>query len=320
MVKAIRVKGNVLSLQSNLDFYRKIVSTGESKSVDTLRRHFFDMFIEEDIERYTTAVQVNRKPEKVENTKVQEDAEVPNSPRVSSLEFLSSIQKIQKLNSNRVVVEEEDSVEYSEHGVFIEDLYDSIVEKGIETSESSKPLMRQSIVDTESYTEHGVYIEDLTFEEVEQLEENTEGNTEVYETEKKNMDFVEHGVYIEDIVILEGATEEGTSEGEELNEVTSEEDSNEDALDVDDIWKGFEEDTDVKDTAVTEPIERVNSNKLNTIEEEVEKVNVPREVRDFLKKHPGSTVAYVEQYYSRKEIERNIKLGKIYRKKGKLFI
>lgn len=47
---------------------------------------------------------------------------------------------------------------------------------------------------------------------------------------------------------------------------------------------------------------------------------VPATVREFLKKYPGSFISEVEKYYPKKTIEKEIKMGKIYKKGSKLFI
>ena len=48
--------------------------------------------------------------------------------------------------------------------------------------------------------------------------------------------------------------------------------------------------------------------------------NLPRDVRDFLKLHPNSDMSYVLKFYSKKEIDKQIRLGKIFTRKGKLMI
>lgn len=53
---------------------------------------------------------------------------------------------------------------------------------------------------------------------------------------------------------------------------------------------------------------------------EREKVDVPKDIRTFLKSHPSSTVDFVARYYPKKEIEKQLALGRIYKRKGKLMI
>lgn len=48
--------------------------------------------------------------------------------------------------------------------------------------------------------------------------------------------------------------------------------------------------------------------------------NLPRDVRDFLKLHPNSDMSYVLKFYSKKDIDKQIKLGRIFKRKGKLMI
>lgn len=47
---------------------------------------------------------------------------------------------------------------------------------------------------------------------------------------------------------------------------------------------------------------------------------VPKDLRDFIRQHNNVTIEFAMQYYSKKEIERNIALGRVYKRKGKLMI
>lgn len=51
-----------------------------------------------------------------------------------------------------------------------------------------------------------------------------------------------------------------------------------------------------------------------------EKVEVPSDIRKFLREHPMSTIDYVLQYYSKKDVDKALALGRIYKRKGKLMI
>lgn len=304
IIKAIQVKGNIQSLQSNVDFSRKIMSTGDSKSVDALRRHFFDIFIEEDIERHKRAKSVVEEELEFQQEDMDEEEE-QEEIKASPLSFLSSVQKLHQASSNRVVVEDTsikdnkqalDSVEegYTEHGVYIEDL--------VFPENTENPVKEDSV----EYSDHGTYIEDLVFSEKQEVKDNDiEDNINADEEDNTWDEFIENE---DDDLWRE------SDKGERVNdnvEESLEEGNSED----DNIWGAFDE----------EKPEEVIPKEPAIVEKEIarsekEKVEVPREIRDFLKKHPGSTVAFVEQYYPRKEIEKGIKLGRIYKKKGKLFI
>lgn len=331
IIKAIQVKGNIQSLQSNVDFSRKIMSTGDSKSVDALRRHFFDIFIEEDIERHKRAKSVVEEELEFQQEDMNEEEE-QEEIKASPLSFLSSVQKLHQASINRVVVEDTyikdnkqalDSVKdgYTEHGTYLEDL-DDVESKQIKESKQGS-----------EYSDHGVYIEDLVFSE------NTENPVK-----EDSVEYSDHGTYIEDLVFSEKQEVKDNDIEDSIN--ADEEDNTWDEFienEDDDLWREFDKGERVNDN-VEESLEEDNPEDDNIwgafdeekpeevipkepaiVEKEIarsekEKVEVPREIRDFLKKHPGSTVAFVEQYYPRKEIEKGIKLGRIYKKKGKLFI
>ena len=68
----------------------------------------------------------------------------------------------------------------------------------------------------------------------------------------------------------------------------------------------------------------IESDNIEEVKEEEsskeENISVPADIREFIRKNPNSTVEFVSKYYSKKEIDKQLMLGRIYKKKGKLFI
>ena len=124
-----------------------------------------------------------------------------------------------------------------------------------------------------------------------------------------------------------------------------------DSFDEDDLDDSFDEDesddfpldqgiqstkdnsTDIFDDIETEDVSQTDedSSKIIPISSGVKKEvsmeddgrfaeNLPRDVRDFLKLHPNSDMSYVLKFYSKKDIDKQIKLGRIFKRKGKLMI
>lgn len=116
---------------------------------------------------------------------------------------------------------------------------------------------------------------------------------------------------------------------------------------ADDSDDGFDwlfessKDSDFLDNSFTGTTKKVEKPKnssmfinLNSIEEDSDKplegkssgaepkkdTEVPKDLRDFIRQHNNVTIEFAMQYYSKKEIERNIALGRVYKRKGKLMI
>ena len=111
-----------------------------------------------------------------------------------------------------------------------------------------------------------------------------------------------------------------------VEDETSELDYKED--EPEDIFEIVEESQDSVSSAEESPKEEA---KEPVVEKEVqsrvveqnqpaEPVRVPEDIRDFLREHKGAEIGYVAKYYSKKVIEKNIAMGRIYKRKGKLFI
>lgn len=67
-----------------------------------------------------------------------------------------------------------------------------------------------------------------------------------------------------------------------------------------------------------EDLDREDLNKKEFNKEEV--VVVPTNIRDFIKSHQGSEISFVLKYYSKKELDKALGLGKIYKKQGRLYV
>ena len=236
--------------------------------------------------------------------------------------------------------------EYVENGSFLEDM---ILE---EPDEDSEEVESEDIEDFEENEPDKVDIEDTRDQEVEVT------NEKVSEIIPKEVEYVEHGNILEDLV--QDEIEEDSSENEEYDEDlddsenaddfedTDESDSySEDnydeelpSIDEEEFYETTdampEESEDVEPEGLFEDEEsetadivekKVDSKIIPMIKKEVSMEddgmyaqNLPRDVRDFLKLHPNSDMSYVLKFYPKKEIDKQIRLGKIFTRKGKLMI
>ena len=346
----MRVKGDILDVQSNLDFYLKITSTGGIKTVEGLRKHFYKIFLQE--EREQTSLLLEEKVElekRKEGEKLRQEelekqkVELENENSVvNSNSFLSAVQSIgvvepeSEVNSNSFLsavnnlgmVESEsgdfdyndidigesnddfdynsidigepiegfDNEEYISHGIYLDELPDEKpTEKSIETVEE--------LSDGEEYVSHGIYLDELPDEEVDMVQE-----------EPKKEEVQEPMFSSEDIDAL--FEESFNAVEESIGKLQEEENSKEDTKESESMIEEIPEEGIV----ITEkPNLEIEEEKLEVSKDE-EPENIPRDIRDFLRQHPGSEILYVQKFYPKKEIEKQIKLGRIYKKRGKLFI
>lgn len=108
------------------------------------------------------------------------------------------------------------------------------------------------------------------------------------------------------------------------------------------IWRQFDTERKQEEKKETQEREVVKEAKKEVFEEQVQKaeetvtvdkqeavapstsINTDRgnykDVRDFVKKNKNCSVSDVLQVFSKKELEKDIRMGRIYQRKDKLFI
>lgn len=227
-------------------------------------------------------------------------------------------------------------IEYVEHGIYLEDyVEDGSFEKEDVVEEIVE--LTYSEIDVE-YVEHGIYLEDYVEEEV--VEEDVVGEDESsYELEDEEdessyeLEDEENEIEIEDIedLIVEESDESSDTVqdiGDWMDSVLSENQGKvleEELVESKPEEKLIEEPLKPK---VKEPVVDNSELEMSFMQGEVddvvsEKEDIivkPANIRDFIRQHPNSSVEFVMKYYSKKEIDKALKLAKIYKKNGKLCI
>lgn len=180
-------------------------------------------------------------------------------------------------------------------------------------------------------------------------------NSDAAEDKQENVEFVEQGTILKDCLDTQGinSNEETSDVSDDSDEIeeSSVPDVFDDSYDGEIFDDSFDEDelddfpldqgiqstkddsTDIFDDIETEDVSQTeeDSSKIIPISSGVKKEvsmeddgkfaeNLPRDVRDFLKLHPNSDMSYVLKFYSKKDIDKQIKLGRIFKRKGKLMI
>lgn len=294
--------------------------------------------------------------DEVGNTSVEEEPVQTREFVSTGRSFLNSVRNKEGKASIEDTKEQPSSVkesfeqgneecEYVKNGSFLEDM---ILEESDEDINEDEPDADESegIEDLEEDESNEVDTEDTQDQEVEVINEN------VSETVPEEVEYVEHGNFLEDLV--QDELEEDFSDNEEYDEDSDDsEDTDEyDSYSEDNYDEGLpsineeesyeiaddmsEESEDVEPEGLFEDEEsetadivekKVDSKIIPMIKKEVSMEddgmyaqNLPRDVRDFLKLHPNSDMSYVLKFYPKKEIDKQIRLGKIFTRKGKLMI
>lgn len=227
--------------------------------------------------------------------------------------------------------------EYVKNGSFLEDM---ILEESDEDINEDEP----DEVDTEDADE--IELEGIENQKVEVTNEN------VSDVIPEEVEYVEHGNILEDLV--QDELEEDSSENEEYEEDSDDSEDTEESdsysedeydeelpsIDEEEYYETAddmsEESEDVEPEGLFEDEEsetadivekKADSKIIPMVKKEVSMEddgmyaqNLPRDVRDFLKLHPNSDMSYVLKFYPKKEIDKQIRLGKIFTRKGKLMI
>ena len=230
----------------------------------------------------------------------------------------------------------EDSYSYVNHGRYIEDVVSSQPESPAKNVDNTKPM----VDDLSSYVDHGMYVEDII---------STQPNED---TSKVPVGIEGINGSIDDLwgdIVEEPVTAKGT--GGSTDSVWDDIDEESVVIDSENKKTNLENETidallglvesenkNSNQKVKTESIANLENNSIDlekekslTVSKDVnleaeksdsenEKIDVPKDIRTFLKSHPSSTVEFVARYYPKKEIEKQLALGRIYKRKGKLMI
>lgn len=205
--------------------------------------------------------------------------------------------------------------EYIDHGRYIEDYIDGVV------LDDTVP----KVVETTDFVDHGRYLEDYVKEEKTEVKEEP---VEVENTaiENENIDDLFNPEELEtEINALEVENSEPELDKENSGIFSSTNELNQKEKDsglLDDFWLQIQSDISLKSENTESELENILSEIKEPVVERVKEPeeHIPEDIRDFIREHRGSEIGYVSKFYSKKVIEKNIAMGRIYKRKGKLFI
>lgn len=348
MGNIFRVRSNIQELQSDIDFYLNITSTQGIKNQEDLRKYFFGLFMEDERDRKRILLEnLNNScnatgyvKESVSCKKNEDNCYVEHGRFVDDYTNCSK-EVVEEVDGNSflsfVSVNNSDSSSdvntYVPHGRFVEDC--SVEETSNEISEDSlneyKTIMysehgRFIEEDKYNYSGHGRFVED--FEKPEEVEDEFELYSNENEEDVEEDESLKLGNNVDTSLeeYVSNVEEFGLNDNSNLFSSDSNfiledlEDNNESIMEDNEetpIDLEFIDTFDNKEVSKDENSKNTSSVKSEYIEEHIE---VPRDIRDFLRKYPNSPIEFVLKYYDKKDVEKQVKLGRIYKRKGKLMI
>lgn len=300
------VNGDIENVQSSLDFYLKITSCDSDLSDESLQKKFFAIFDKEDNERSENFLQYQEEVLDDYDIDYTEDLVLMEGEELfdGSFNFFSS--KKEEKEEEILDFEDEDLNPEEEFSGWGED-DEEVVEDGWGT-----------------YGE-----EEVGTKDEENSEDDVEGSwysgaEEEYEelkTEDKEEKIVEDLDDLDDDLVIqpyiEVDDEDSVEEIHKKGKVVKKKD---------DIVREKVKDLDFDEILMKDDEEELPKNKVieeikKPIEEQrVTYEEVPRDLREFVRKYPNCEVSFALKYFTRKEIDLQLSKGRVFKRKGKLLI
>lgn len=273
----------------------------------------------------------------VRNKEIKDDKDSDTKENIKEQQG-SSIEEVSG-QGNTGKQEEKEECEYVQNGLFLEDLVleDSDEEQGEEDTqeivsddeenefvEESNENTQETTNEEIEYIEHGNFLEDMVedSDESQVSEESEDYDESLEEPEYYDEDSEENTSWVESVEEDEEASLKLPSIDEEENEVLNQgifEDSED--VEPEGLFEDEESETvDISERKSDNKIIPMVKKEVSIEDDGMYAQNLPRDVRDFLKLHPNSDMSYVLKFYPKKEIDKQIRLGKIFTRKGKLMI
>lgn len=331
-------------LQKTVDFHLSVASFRNIKSQEEYRKSLYREFIKsslnqltsnfeedscEDSYPFSSEVTMDLESKNV-GVEIQDDFDFELGSGLEDENVVLENQSTELWESDtptedKNTVLENQNVEYSESGVFIEDvdtteLGSVFVQDGVDEPDECCGGTFIEYVDVSEevntgYCDKGVFIEDIDIgtpndvdsqDDIEEFDVEDEDGGILYEEEGYLNDTnAEESFDYEEVEVPEESSEEAF---EYVDDIIDEEVSEYEDVEVP------EESEDVIEQVI--PDETVKSDDVTA----TQVVDVPSDIRVFLKKNPNSDIDFVLKYYSKKEVEKALKLGRIYKKRGKLVV
>lgn len=224
---------------------------------------------------------------------------------------------------------EDDSMDYNEYSGRLE------VSKEVYSEETSEILVEY--IEGMEYVSNGIFLEEndslrgYSVEETNSTEpKHSKGYSDARDVEE--LEYVVHGLYVDEVEEIEGfISTEYVSHGLWVDESTDSSEEKDEEVSIKEPISGYIEESDLFEEEENEsinpfwqdldkPVEQKSSENTVSMEDEGYSADVPSDIRMFLRQHPNSDMGYVLKFYPKKVVDKQLKLGRIYKRRGKLFI
>lgn len=316
--------GYVGDIQNALDLYLTIMSINVPSNSDRIRRELFSLFEEEDESRSANYLSLNRR--------VSDDYKI---------EYINELKLVGEEEEYKPGVkyfeeEEEEEVESSQ-----DRFYGDTVEYLEEEPEDSEVFVSVECEEVIPEDDNALEKEPLELEnnKLSDLRDTSDQKTSSYVSDINSYDEdLEEGWGSSDDsedFVEEDYVDEDEEDIAEDNSIFDEEWGSEEDIDNEPVAEEVIEDTveesfkDIEDISfdesyisdVTEKIEAgVKVVNVETPENNQEVVEVPKDLRAFVKMYPSCDMELALKYFSRKEIEKQLMMGRVFKRKNKLLI
>lgn len=311
-------------IQNALDLYLTITSINVPSNSDRIRRELFSLFEEEDESRSANYLSLNRR--------VSDDYKI---------EYINELKLVGEEEEYKPGVkyfeeEEEEEVESSQ-----DRFYGDTVEYLEEEPEDSEVFVSVGCEEAIPEDDNALEKEHLELEnnKLSDLRDTSDQKTSSYVSDMNSYDEdLEEGWGSSDDsedFVEEDYVDEDEEDIVEDNSIFDEEWGSEEDIDDEPVVEEVIEDTveesfkDIEDISfdesyisdVTEKIEAgVKVVNVETPENNQEVVEVPKDLRAFVKMYPSCDMELALKYFSRKEIEKQLMMGRVFKRKNKLLI
>lgn len=321
------VNGSLDSLQMNIDFYLGIISKDFNSDTKVMRDRFFKIFKDEDNYREENFLVFQEKITDNYRVDFSSEPELFGDEEVydfgacsfeSDTNFDSNYldTELDNLENEKKNLEEEnDSSSFSssfletennyldnEEDEFVSSDYDDFVDYGSLDNEEEVLETETYSLDEEESLDENVDLEDDEFIEVNWVEDTSLDDDEFIES-----NWAEDDSSDEDIEDNESEQDWGTSSFYEDVSVNDNEN---------------EEDIYIEDADTNSENLEIFSDSDDFLDEESEEYtdDVPSDLREFIKKYPNCEMSFALQYFSKREIDKQLSLGRVFKRKNRLLI
>lgn len=297
----ISVKGDASQVQNYLRLYVTMSDVSEYSSLDQMRKQLMNEFMKTDNEQSFDLF--SSSSESGISQRVDNQVEESDEGFESGFEDLAEVDDFDVDDVDEVRDPEEawektfEVEEEKSNNEEAEFYYDS---DGFLTAKGTKSEQEETSVDDDSEFESSEVEDNDTFEDVEEVVEDGVVDDEVVD----NGDFDDWGSW------------GGESEDEEIDEEFVEE-VGEEPVEADD-----EVVEEAVETSSRFPTDKSAMGGLGYIRDtyKLDEVQSLPPIREFVKKNPQISKLEVVELYGSKEVQKQLKLGKVYERKGRLFI